>query len=42
MLLPPSLEELIEPHHTVRVVSHVIDQINIDLPLKQYKPEVLP
>lgn len=38
MLLPPSLEELIEAKHPVRVVSHVIDQINIDVLLKQYKP----
>ena len=38
MLLPPSLEELIEANHPVRVVSQVIDQINIDLLLKQYKP----
>ncbi|MEM6525970.1 MAG: IS1182 family transposase [Bacteroidota bacterium] len=38
MLLPPSLEELIAPHHPVRVVSQVIDQINIDILLKQYKP----
>jgi len=38
MLLPPSLEELIEPNHPVRVVSSVIDQINIDVLLKQYKP----
>lgn len=38
MLLPPSLEELIESNHPVRVVSHVIDQINIDVLLKQYKP----
>lgn len=38
MLLPPSLDELIEANHPVRVVSHVIDQINIDVLLKQYKP----
>ena len=38
MLLPPSLDELIEANHPVRVVSHVIDQIKIDVLLKQYKP----
>jgi len=38
MLLPPSLEELIAPNHPVRVVSEVLDHINIDVLLKQYKP----
>ena len=38
MLLPPSLEELIEANHPVRVVSQVIDQINIEPLLKHYKP----
>ena len=38
MLLPPSLEELIEDNHPVRVVSQVIDQINIDSLLATYKP----
>lgn len=37
MLLPPSLEELIEPNHPVRVVNRVIDSINIDVLIKQYK-----
>jgi len=38
MLLPPSLEELIEVHHPVRVVNEVIDQINIEPLLAHYKP----
>jgi len=38
LLLPPSLEELIEENHPVRVVSQVIDQITIDPLLAQYKP----
>ncbi len=38
MLLPPSLEELIEENHPVRVVNQVIDQINIDPLLTHYKP----
>lgn len=37
MLLPPSLEELIEPNHPVRVVNKVIDSINIDSLTRQYK-----
>jgi transposase len=37
MLLPPSLEELIEVNHPVRVVSQVIDRIDVELLLKQYK-----
>lgn len=36
-LLPPSLEELIEPNHVVRVVREVIDNINIDSIIKKYK-----
>lgn len=38
MLLPPSLEELIEENHPVRVVSQVIDQINLEPLLAHYKP----
>jgi transposase len=38
MLLPPSLNELIEANHPVRVVSRVIEQINIQPLIKQYKP----
>ena len=37
MLLPPSLEELIPDHHPVRVVNHVIDQINLDPLLAKFK-----
>lgn len=37
MLLPPSLEELIELNHPVRVVNRVIDSINADALFKQYK-----
>jgi transposase len=36
-LLPPSLEELISPTHPVRVVSEVIDKLDIDTILKRYK-----
>ena len=38
MLLPPSLEELIEPHHPVRVVNDVVDRIDIGPLMKHYKP----
>ena len=37
LLLPPSIEELIEANHPVRIVNQVIDQINIDPLLKKYK-----
>ena len=37
MLLPPSLEELIEANHPVRVVNQVIDCLDVELLLKQYK-----
>jgi transposase len=37
MLLPPSLEELIELNHPVRVVNRVIDSINIDTLTGRYK-----
>ncbi len=36
-LLPPSLDELIEANHPVRVVNSVIDELNIDHLLKSYK-----
>ena len=36
-LLPPSLDDMIPDNHVVRVVRHVIDQINIDSILKKYK-----
>jgi transposase len=37
MLLPPSLDELISATHPVRVVNKVIDQLNIDPLMKNYK-----
>lgn len=37
MLFPPSLEEMIEEKHPVRVVNEVIDQINIQPVLSKYK-----
>lgn len=37
-LFPPSLDELIIANHPVRVVSEVIDKINIDMIVKKYKP----
>lgn len=38
MLLPPSLEELIDAHHPVRVVNDIVDRIDISPILKHYKP----
>lgn len=37
-LLPPSLEELIEPNHPVRTVSDVIDGLDLECLIKNYKP----
>jgi len=37
MMLPPSLEELIEQNHPVRIVNQVIDSIDIDPLLKKFK-----
>jgi transposase len=37
MLLPPSLEELIDENHPVRVVNQVIDRIDIAPLLKKFK-----
>ena len=37
LLLPPSLEEMIETNHPVRVVNQVIDSLDIDLLIKTYK-----
>jgi transposase len=37
MMLPPSLEELIDKDHPVRVVSRVIDGIDLDPLLAKYK-----
>jgi len=36
-LFPPSLEEMIPSNHPVRVVSEVIDSIDIDVIMKKYK-----
>lgn len=37
MILPPSLEELIDKSHPVRIVNQVIDRIDIDVLLKKFK-----
>jgi transposase len=37
MLLPPSLDELIEPGHPVRIVDEVIDNVDDTSLLRQYK-----
>jgi transposase len=37
LLLPPSLEEMIDQNHPVRVVNQVIDSLDIDPLLKKYK-----
>ena len=37
-LFPPNLDDLIATHHPVRVVSEVIDKIDIDIIIKKYKP----
>lgn len=37
MALPPTFDEMIEKGHPVRVVNHVIDSINLDQVLKNYK-----
>ena len=36
-MLPPSLEELIEKNHPVRIVNQVIDKIDVDPLLKKFK-----
>lgn len=36
-ILPPSIEEMIEENHPVRIVNSVVDQINIKPLEKQYK-----
>jgi transposase len=38
MLLPPSLEELIDLNHPVRTVSQVIEKIDLDSIYRKYKP----
>jgi len=37
MMLPPSLEELIDKNHPVRIVNQVIDRIDIDPLIKKFK-----
>ena len=37
ILLPPSLEEMIDPNHPVRVVIQVIDNLDIDALISKYK-----
>lgn len=37
MLLPPSLDELIDAHHPVRVINTVLDNLDIKSIYKQYK-----
>jgi transposase len=37
LLLPPSLEEMIDPNHPVRVVNQIIDSLDIDLLIKKFK-----
>ena len=37
MILPPSLEDLIDKNHPVRIVNQVIDRIDIDPLLKKFK-----
>ena len=38
-MLPPSLEEMIDPNHPVRVVNQVIDSLDIDLLIKNLREE---
>jgi transposase len=37
LLLPPSLEEFIDPNHPVRVVNQIVDNIDINPLMKKYK-----
>lgn len=37
LLLPPSLEELIDPNHPVRIVNQVVDNLNLDPILAKYE-----
>jgi len=37
MLLPPSLDELIDENHPVRIVNHVLDNVDDRMLVKQYK-----
>jgi hypothetical protein len=40
MMLPPSLEELIDKNHPVRIVNQVIDRIDIDALLKKFRVSI--
>src|SRR4030081_1316679 len=37
MLLPPSLDEMVDANHPVRTISQVIDNLDIDPLLAKYK-----
>lgn len=37
LLLPPSLEELIDPNHPVRIVNQVIDSLDLENLIRKYK-----
>ena len=37
MLIPPSLDEMIDDNHPVRIVNQVIDQIDIDPLFAKFK-----
>jgi transposase len=37
MFPPPSLDEMIDQNHPVRVVNQIIDQIDISVLVKKYK-----
>jgi transposase len=37
VMLPPSLEELIDKNHPVRIVNQIVERINIDTLLKKFK-----
>ena len=36
LVLPPYLDELIDKHHLVRVISHLVDNIDIELLSKKF------
>jgi transposase len=37
LLLPPSLEDMIDPNHPVKGVNQVIDSLDIDVLIRKYK-----
>ena len=39
LLLPPSLEEMIESNHPARIVNQVIDSLDLENLIKKYKEE---